>query len=152
MAHQPAQRFAVLVDPVLRELAEDAYAAGVDAANRGHARAALVAFGSAYEAILLDFLMRLPKAERDSASSAVPGSGGKPIGGSPTRWRFETMIDVAHQTGKLPHLKESLSDAVREWRNLVHPENARKHYQPQAELGPEVQVVVASLEKLLGAL
>jgi AAA-like domain len=105
LAHQPTQRFAVLVDPVLRQLAEDGYAAGVDAANRGHTRAALVAFGSAYEAILLDFLIQLPKAERDNASSVVMGRAGRPVGGSPTRWKFETMIDVAHQTGKLPHLK-----------------------------------------------
>jgi len=124
----------------------------VDASNRGHARTALVAFGSAYEAILLDFLIQLPKAERDNASSATTGRAGKPVRGSPTRWKFETMIDVAHQTAKLPHLKESLSDAVREWRNLVHPGNASRHYQPEADLGPEVQVVVASLEKLLSTL
>jgi hypothetical protein len=35
------------------------------------------------------------------------------------------MIDVAHQTGKLPYLRESLSDAVREWRNLVHLKTLR---------------------------
>jgi hypothetical protein len=150
---EPPEAFSVLRDPVLRELAVDSYRGGVNAYSSADYRLALVAFGSAYEAILLDFLTHLDSGARNSACQQVtlPRGGGHP-GGAPSGWSFATMIEVANATGQFRHARPQLSDLVRNWSNLVHPDNARRNYQRQEDLIPEVNMVVFVISKVLQGL
>ena len=151
LVQQRPDRFNVALEDRVRAFVRDVYGAGVDAANRGHFRLALVSFGACYEGLLLDFIEnRLSSAER---AAAVVGAleFGRPLS------QFSQMDLsihglVAHASGKLPFVQSSLSSLIRNWRNLVHPDNAVQNFQAQANLAPEVNMAVAAVEKLLQGL
>ncbi len=152
LAHQTGAAFDVMKDPTLRQVTWDAYSAGVDSANAGHFRFALAGFGAAYEALVADFVENvLTAVERTTATVGVQQSG-KALSNNVDDWTFQSMTEVAHNSKKLPTVKAALSDTVRQWRNLIHPKNAAKNFQPDKDFGPEVNVAVAAVEKLLQAL
>lgn len=158
LAKEPRSRFkAACKDSTLEELAFDSFNAGIASANNGDYRLALVGIGAAYEGMLLDFLChRLSATELATSMAGVTTNGhphGPPLTGTnPRKWKFVNMIDVAHNSGRLPFVKERLSDYIREWRNLVHPDNAAKNFQTQPALSAEVKIAVGVSEKLLQAL
>lgn len=147
------EAFGVIANETLRVLAIDGYRGGVNAYNAGDYRLALVSFGGTHEAILLDMLTQLTVDDRRTACSQVALQDGSHPSGRPAGWNYATMIDVAHATGRVNAAQHPrLSHAVREWRNLVHPDNAAKNYQEQSDLEPEARFVVFVITKLLQSL
>jgi hypothetical protein len=137
-------------DVQLRKIIGDSHSAAVTAANGHHNRLTLVGLGSAYEGMLLAFIEQLTTSERDAARCAVTLSNGRQPSGSPDNWTFEALVKVAHATGKLFRVREDVSQMIRDWRNLVHPDKARgPDYQEESDMAPEVAVVAAFVTKVL---
>lgn len=152
LGHQPPDVFDVIQDGTLREVTRDAYAAAVDAANAGHFRTALVNFGATYEALASDFLKNgLTSNERAAARQGVLQNG-QQIANDMSKWSLQSKLAVTHKSGRLPTVNPAISNTIREWRNLIHPQNASQNFQPQSDLGPEVSIAVAATEKFLQAL
>jgi hypothetical protein len=147
LVHASSTVFEVVQDEQLRDVAREAYEAAVDSHNAGHNRVALVAFGCSLEAILLDYLGSLDAPMLEAARTAV-ASPPTPVR-RPDRWSFEKLIEVAQQTPKLATSNLELADAVRDWRNLIHPGVIQRNYRPDHELRPEARMASPVIDALL---
>lgn len=147
LLHPDVSMFDCMEDEKLRELALDSTEAAVDAYNGGHPRLALSGFGSALEAILLSFLENLDHQDLAHARQGVPSD--KRPSGPPRGWTLQQMSLVAHDTTALPRANQALSSAVRNWRNLIHPDKARAEWLTEDELRPEAQTAAAILQMVL---
>jgi hypothetical protein len=139
--------FEVVQDEQFREIAQGSYEAGINAHNAGHNRLALTAFGCALEAIVLDYLTALDPEVRETARTSLADPPEKPT--RPDKWSFEKMIEVAQATPKLAASNLELADAVRDWRNLIHPAVIKRDYKPDGDLRPEARMAPSVIEALL---
>jgi hypothetical protein len=139
--------FDVVQNEQLREIARESYQAGIDAHNSGHNRVALAAFGCALESVLLDYLTGLDGAALEAARSSL-ASPPTPAA-RPDRWSLEKMIEVAHATPTLAQSNFHLADALRDWRNLIHPAVIVRAYREDGALRPEARMAPQVIEALL---
>ena len=128
-----------------RTVASSSYDAATRAHQNGNYRMALIAFGSAMEAVLIDFLLGLPSASLTAAITAAaadqdpskrPNFYGKEKQNDPQTWKLFNLVNVARQV-KVGTKAPEVSHALRDWRNLVHPAAAVKYYPDESKLKPE---------------
>lgn len=137
--------FDAIGDTTLRGLALDAALGAVAAHDGGHHRLALIAFGSALEAVLLAHLEALDPDALTAARNAVK----QPPKCPPARWGLAQLAEVAHETPTLTGSSFHLTDTVRGWRNFVHPDRARHTPQSNAELADEAGIAALTLRIVL---
>jgi hypothetical protein len=128
-----------------RDVATSGYDGATKAHQNGNYRLALIAFGSAMEAVLIDFLVGLPAASLTTALASAtaaqdpskrPNFSGKEKQNDPTTWTLFNLVNVARQV-KVGTKAPEISHALRDWRNLVHPAAAVKYYPDESKLKPE---------------
>jgi hypothetical protein len=128
----------------LRQIACSSFDGGANSHQSGNFRLALVGFGAAMEAVLMDFLVGLQPADLASAVSAAhPNFNQFESATDPKTWRLVNLIKVAKNVNVGTKAPQP-SDALREWRNLVHPAEAIKFYPDESKLKFE-SVAVAAL-------
>jgi hypothetical protein len=139
-----------------REVATSAYEGATRAHQNGNYRLALIGYGSALEAVLIDFLMGLPAASRTTAIAAGsasqdpskrPNFTGREDQNNPETWKLFNLINVVRHV-RVGTKAPELSHALRDWRNLVHPAAAVNHYPDESKLKPE-SVAAAALFAML---
>lgn len=109
----PEITFQTVTDPALRSVLCDYYA---DARKSLAAEAylgAVVAVGAVVEGLLLFYLSTHETQARATAAARNAGMIDKPL----ETWRLSAVMKVASELGFL----HAYDDAVRDWRNLVHP-------------------------------
>lgn len=112
--------FSFIANPDLRPIIERDYQEIPRCLAVQAYKAATVMCGSVMEALLLDALLadeakakQSSKARKDQAGKIIKDLG---------RWPLSSMIDVAEDLQRIPGTTIRLmSDAVREYRNLIHP-------------------------------
>ncbi len=131
----------------LREIAWAAHKGAIAAYRSGANRLALAGFGGSLEAMLLDLLLRQPVA---SLAGIVTGANitleGRERPNNPSTWNLVNLIKAAPQVGAGPAFEPP--QALRNWRNLIHPVLAQRNYKPDAALEPEARSA-ANLHELL---
>lgn len=140
----------------LREVVWCAYNSGVNSYVSGDFRLALVAFGSALEGILIAWLSHIKPADLavavQSAKSAAAGHKSSfknfEIETDPATWNLVNMIRVTRQSIAGRQINEP-NDALREWRNLVHPKLILNNYYENSLLEPEARQANAMLDVVL---
>lgn len=142
----------------LCEVAFSTHEGATNAHNHGHYRLALTGFGSAVEALLIDFLSGLSSVHLASAIAAGKASADhtKRPGfntryedeAKPDTWRFVNLINVARKVNVGTSAPEP-SHALREWRNLVHPAEAVKSFVDESQLAPESLIAVGLFAALV---
>lgn len=138
-----------IVSDDLRSVVANLHAGGLTAARAGSFRVALAGLGATYEAVLLALVEQIDPATRTALCRRVKLNNGKHPGSNPEDCSFEGLVLVAHESGKLPYLPENVSHVARQWRNLIHPAVARRDFQAEADLQPEVQMTAAVIAKLI---
>ncbi len=131
--------------PDFRQVASSGYNGATKAHQNGNYRLALIAFGSAMEAVLIDFLVGLPSASlmtaiasatADQDPSKRPNFGRKENPADPKTWILFNLVNVARHA-KVGTKAPEVSHALRDWRNLVHPAAAVNYYPDESKLKPE---------------
>jgi hypothetical protein len=134
----PMGAFSKVQSAELREIAWSAHTGGIAAYRAGCNRLALAGFGGSLEALLLDLMSR-----QDSNSlPAIIQQAGCTIAGrervsDPSTWTLFNLIKAAHAIGGAQPIEPP--QALREWRNNIHPAVARQNYRPDSELEPEAR-------------
>jgi len=133
------------------ELKEIAYCAQLGAVGAYKARSnrlALAGFGTAMEAVLIDFLKR--QKPNDLAVAAAQCKQNK------ARWYDATdpstwmLVDLMRGTRKLLGQGDvDIPENLREWRNLIHPGASIKNYKKDEDLTPEVCTAAGQLQIIL---
>lgn len=136
------ERFSFINDAQYREICQSAYNGAVAAINARSYRLALVAFGVALEAMLIDFLLRQPvgaiptviatlnRAQRPNFNPPYEDAT------KPETWRLVNQMKVARAL-RGAHGPVEIPEALREMRNFVHPAEMKNSYHPESELQPE---------------
>ncbi len=139
-----ASNFAFVTDPELREICFSSYNGAICAANAGSFRLALVGFGSALEAMLIDWLSQQNSTHIAAEIAKVAGDQTKrvnfkhpEVANNPSTWRLVNLVKVGRLIKTVTGTLE-IPDAVREFRNLVHPTVIKSKYCVEADLRPEV--------------
>ena len=135
-------------DERLREVVADLHAGGIAAASAKKYRVALAGFGAAYEGMIQAFVEQLDDAKREQLRLSVTLGNNQHPPRNLSKCTFEGLILIAHETGQLPRLPVDISHVARDWRNLIHADKARKDFQSESELMPEVQIMAALIVKL----
>src|SRR4030095_11038243 len=108
----------------------------------GNYRLALTGFGSAMEAMLIDFLIGQNTTALQTAVSAAlsdPDAARKArftryeTQTDPKTWRFVNLINVEKKV-RIAGTYPEPSHALRDWRNLVHPAVAMQQFVDQSKL------------------
>jgi hypothetical protein len=127
-----------VVDPEYREICCSAYNGAVVAINARSFRLALVAFGVALEAILVDWMIRRPAG--DIAAAIAAAHARDPLNfnhfenrADPSTWRLINLMRVARQLNALRGPLE-LPEPLRRLRNFVHPVVMKTTYLPESDL------------------
>jgi hypothetical protein len=134
--------FSFVVDLIYREICHSAYNGAVSSINSQSYRLALVAFGVALEAMLVDFLVRQPAGAITTAIAAMlprDRPNFKPpheLATDPSTWRLINQMKVARALRGARGPVE-IPEALREMRNFVHPVEMKRAYRPECELQPE---------------
>jgi hypothetical protein len=134
-------------DPQLREIAWAAHNGAVAAYRAGANRLALAGFGGSLEAMLLDLLQR----QQQSALAEIVAASGITFQGrekpkDPATWNLVNLITAAPHAGGGKGFDPP--QALRQWRNLIHPALAQRDYRPDNELEPEARSA-ANLHEIL---
>lgn len=138
----------------LREIAYSMELGAVRAHNCGNYRLALVGFGSALEALLIDWLSSLSSSDLNNATRLARRDRTNQLNfnhfednNDPGTWRLVNLIKVARKVANAPRIIDP-PEAVREWRNVIHPSVARTNYLPEKDLAPESQAACGFLGML----
>lgn len=140
-------RFLGVADPQLREIAHAAQKGAVGAYRDGSCRVALAGFGTAMEAVLMDYLMRQTPADLTIAAGHRLNPKNFEIQNDPTTWNLVNLMRGAR--GLLGQGMLDIPENMREWRNLIHPGVCIKAYRPDGDLAPEVGVAAHQLDIIL---
>lgn len=136
--------FSNVISPELHEIAYTAQVGAVGAYHSGSNRLALAGFGTAMEAVLIDFLLR--QSTGDLARASVECKQTNPRfykATDPSTW---ALVDLMRGTRKLLNFGDvDIPENLREWRNLIHPGACLKAYKPDDQLGPEVYTAAGQL-------
>lgn len=139
--------FAAVASPELREIAHSAQCGAVGAYQAASHRIALAGFGTAMEAVMIDFLQRQPAGDLRTAEAACRSRGRYHDPADPTSW---SLIDLMRGARALLRLGElDIPENLRQWRNLIHPGVCMRAYKPDAELAPEVCTAAGQLQIIL---
>jgi hypothetical protein len=142
-----ANRFTGVADSELREIAVTAQKGAVGAYREGSCRIALAGFGTAVEAVLMDFLKRQSAADLATAATHRVNPQRFEQAGDPTTWNLVNLMRGTRGLLGLGML--DVPENMREWRNLIHPGVCIKAYRPDSDLVPEVGVAASQLEIIL---
>ncbi len=139
---------AFMRDAELAEIALSSYRGAVTAYNAGNYRLALAGFGAALEAVLLEWLESISSTELAAKVTAASGADfrGRERRNNPATWRLVNMMTVARAAPSALVGAVNPHEALREWRNLVHPAEARRQYRREDELEAEARGASALLE------
>lgn len=141
------EAFLKINNPELREIAWAAHKGAVAAYRAGANRIALAGFGGSLEAMLLDVMLRQPS---NNLSAIISTAGvvlrGRERANDPASWNLVTLIKAAPHVGAGRPFEPP--QALREWRNLIHPALAQQAYRPDHELEPEARAA-ANLHEIL---
>ncbi|MDR6772734.1 AAA-like domain-containing protein [Azospirillum sp. BE72] len=142
------EAFASVASPELKEVAHNAQRGAVGAYQAGSNRLALAGFGTAMEAVLIDFLQRQsPRDLRTAAAKCKQTRSNwfKPT--DPTSW---ALVDLMRGVRSLLNLGDvDIPENLREWRNLIHPGACLSNYQQDKDLAPEVCTAAGQLQIVL---
>lgn len=142
-----ANRFTGVADHELREIAIAAQKGGVGAYREGSCRIALAGFGTAMEAVLMDFLKRQSAADIATAATHRINPKNFELAVDPTTWNLVNLMRGTR--GLLGQGMLDIPENMREWRNLIHPAVCIKAYRPDSDLVPEVGVAASQLVIIL---
>lgn len=166
-SNNPAQNaYALIIPPEdaysflkSRELSEFAYSMEVGAVrsyNSGGYRLALAGFGSALEAVLIDWYSTIPIPTLNSSISTAQADRNTNLSfyrfedpNQPQTWRLINLIKVARHMNNTLRIVDP-PDALRDWRNVIHPMVAIQNYLPEDQLEPEARAasgLIASLRR-----
>jgi len=149
-----SQYFAKIQDPHRNEFVTKAYDGAIAAFNVGSNRICLSAFGAALEAILLDYYAQQPPADIAAAVTSLNRSQHIQIHfqrneqqNNPDTWRLVNLVKVADQmSGRNPI---ECPNALRDWRNFIHPDVALTNYHTDEHYAPEARVAANLIEMIL---
>lgn len=140
--------FANVASKELQEVAHSAQRGAVGAYQAGSNRLALAGFGTAMEAVLMDFLLRQSAGDLQKAAAQckqTKNSWFRPA--DPTTW---ALVDLMRGARKILGIRDlDIPENLREWRNLIHPGVCVRNYQPDDELAPEVCTAAGQLQIIL---
>lgn len=140
-------RFRRVTDIQLREIAHGAQKGAVGAYRDGSCRIALAGFGTAMEAVLMDYLLRQLPADLATAAALRVNPSRYELVGDPTTWKLVNLMRGAR--GLLGQNILDIPENLREWRNLIHPGVSLRDYRPDSDLVPEVGVAAHQLDIIL---
>ena len=140
-------RFSVVADARLREIAHVAQRGAVGAYKDGGCRVALAGFGTAMEAVLLDFLLRQNPADLATAAGHRIHPSRFEIAGDPSTWSLVNLMRATR--GLLGQGMLDIPENMREWRNLIHPAVCIRDYKLDGVFAPEVGVAAHQLDIIL---
>ncbi|NML60657.1 hypothetical protein HHL21_06055 [Massilia sp. RP-1-19] len=146
-------QFDFIADVELREICASSYNGAVSASNSRYFRLAIIGYGVALEAILMDWLIQKGTPAITAAISAVPAAQrpqflGKERVANPLTWRLVNLMLV----GRFLHGVRGpvdLPTSLREFRNWVHPAVIKKAYHPEAAVAPEARLCNALLSIII---
>jgi hypothetical protein len=139
--------FAKVRDAELREIAWSAHKGAVAAYRAGSNRIALAGFGGSLEAMLLDVMLRQSSGEIARIVSAARITfDGRENKNNPRTWNLSSLIKAAPHVGAGRPFEPP--QALREWRNLIHPALAQRNYRLDTDLEPEARSA-ANLHEIL---
>jgi hypothetical protein len=139
--------FAKVQDAELREIAWSAHKGAVAAYRAGSNRIALAGFGGSLEAMLLDVMVRQSTSNLPGIVAAAQiALGGRERTDDPSTWNLVNLIKAAPHVGAGRPFEPP--QALREWRNLIHPSLAKRSYRSDADLEPEARSA-ANLHEIL---
>jgi hypothetical protein len=150
----PEARFAFMHDKDYKDFAHSAQRGAAYAYNSRSYRLALIGFGSALEAVFVDWLRSLSKNNLNVTIAAAEKAGGPGIWNKgekakgPTGWRLVNLVNVASQVGALQGASE-MSDQLRQFRNWVHPKPAIASGFTEEDLGPEAKQACGTFEAIV---
>lgn len=140
--------FGKVQDARLREIALSAHTGGVAAYRGGSNRLALAGFGSSLEAILLDLMMRQnAQALATVVRRARCQFDRRQNATDPSTWSLFNLIKAARGIAGAGDLEPP--QALREWRNTIHPSVSLQQYKADADMEPEVRAAAALHEIVL---
>jgi len=140
-------RFAGVVDARLREIAHAAQKGAVGAYRAGSCRIALAGYGTALEAVLMDFLGRQSLSDLARAAALRSTDRRFETDTDPTTWKLVNLMRAAR--GLVGHRILDIPENLREWRNQIHPGVCIQAYRVDADLAPEVGVAAHQLDIVL---
>ncbi len=118
--------FSKIASTELKEIAYGAQRGAVAAYRAGSNRLALAGFGTAMEAVLIDFLQRQSTGDLTKASGFAKNRGQFFVANAPATW---TLVNLMRGTrGLLGKGDVDIPENLREWRNLIHPGVALTNY------------------------
>jgi hypothetical protein len=140
--------FASVASAELKEVAHCAQRGAVGAYQACSNRLALAGFGTAMEAVLIDFLQRQTPSDRASAAAQCKQTRNSWFNPTdPTSW---ALVDLMRGVRSLLGLGDvDIPENLREWRNLIHPGACLKSYKPDEDLAPEVCTAAGQLQIVL---
>lgn len=139
--------FARVISSELKEIAYGAQRGAVSAHQIGSNRLALAGYGTAMEAVLIDFLRTRSPDDLHKAAQTCKNKGQYFNATDPTTW---LLVDLMRASRSLLGKNDvDIPENLREWRNLIHPGAALKAYKPDVDLSPEVGVAVSQLQIVL---
>jgi hypothetical protein len=140
--------FAKVKNAQLREIAFSAHTGAVAAYRGGSNRLALAGFGSSLEAILLDLMLRqsIPPLAT-VVQRAQCRFHRREDANDPHTWSLFNLIRAARAVASGGNLEPP--QALREWRNTIHPSVSLRQYRLDTEMEPVVRVAAALHEIVL---
>jgi hypothetical protein len=146
-------QFAFVTDVQFREICASSYNGAVAASNNGNFRLAIVGFGMALEAILMDWLVKKGRAVISAAIGKMPGAIQPKFNHNekkddPLTWRLVNLMKVGRFLQRVKGPMD-LPESLREFRNWVHPAVIKKSFQPEKFLAPEALACSALLSIII---
>jgi hypothetical protein len=124
--------FSFITEPDLRSIIEGDYEEIRNCLDVKAYKATIVMCGSVMEALLLDALLKDEARARRSAKA--PKDSNTKVETDFRRWTLKDMIEVAVNLTIIPDMTAGMTDAVRQYRNLIHPAvGTRKQITPEKE-------------------
>jgi hypothetical protein len=136
------EAFSFVQDTAYREIALSSYNGAAGAINKGSYRLALVGFGVALEAILIDWLIQKAPVELANALAAAQATHGQNLlnnfenAGDASTWRLVNLIRVAREMNGIVGPLD-IPESLREMRNLIHPKKMKQRNLSEVQLKPE---------------
>lgn len=142
-------RFNFIQDPDSKVVTHQFYRSGVILYNAKSYRVALAAFGAALEGMLQDWLPHVSGADLAGAITSSGVSFGRfEDRADPKTWNLSTCCKVARKVCG-GNVVIDPPEALREWRNSIHPQVALRQRVDEAELEPEALAANALLTVLM---
>jgi hypothetical protein len=135
----PDSAFNFIVDDQLREIVRAAHRGAITCYSSGSYRLSLAGFGCALEGMLLDWLKQQTANDRSTAIRRSRANFvGRQNANDPDTWDLVNLMKVAREirgTGR----RVDPSEALRHWRNEIHPAVAIQNYISEERLEPEAR-------------